>query len=73
MCRLCNCKGPNFQHRYSLVSAEVRLEGSTVARKIKRQRAGGKERDWKKMKNIKYPKCKGKSFMERCDPVDLLR
>lgn len=73
MCRLCNCKGPNFQHRYSLVSAEVRLEGSTVARKIKRQREGGKERDWKKMKNIKSPKCKGKSFMERCYPVDLLR
>ena len=44
-----------------------------MARKIKRQRAGGKERDWKKMKNIKPPKCKGKSFMERCDSVDLLR
>ena len=64
MCRLCNCKGPNFQHRYSLVSAEVRLEGSTVARKIKRQREGGKERDWKKMKNIKSPKCKGNKVKE---------
>lgn len=74
MYRLCNCKGPNFQHRYSMVSDEVRLESSTVARKKeKKQRAGGKERDWKKMKNIQSPKCKGKSFMERCDPVDLLR
>lgn len=36
MYRLCNCKGPNFQHRYSLVSEEVRLESSTVARKIKK-------------------------------------
>lgn len=55
-----------------MVSDEVRLRVQLWLEKIKKkQRAGGKEGLGEENEKYTIPKVQRKSFMERCDPVDL--